>query len=180
MFQALENIYFSIKKASGGGSGGGSGNEYNAEIETTIVGSEVCDLQKYVKRLPKGFKISGTTCANMFNGASALTEFPEGVDTSQVINMMQMFYGCSNLKDVYPFSMASVVNGTISRHYMMFSGCTLLTDEALNNIMASCITGIKITKNKTLVELGLNNDQIARCKTLSNYQAFYNAGWRAS
>jgi hypothetical protein len=29
------------------------------------------------------------------------------------------------------------------------------------------------------VGLGLNQEQIEKCKTLSNYQAFLNAGWRA-
>ena len=59
----------------------------------------------------------------------------------------------------------------------MFSGCTSLSDESLNNILAMCKNATAYTDTKTLKYIGLTPEQANKCKTLSNYQAFLNAGW---
>ena len=41
-----------------------------------------------------------------------------------------------------------------------------------------CITMTNLTKSyKTLKYMGLNSTQATRCKELSNYQTFLDAGW---
>ena len=62
----------------------------------------------------------------------------------------------------------------------MFTSCPNLSDNSLNNIMATCISATQVTDNKTLSRLGLSSSQIAKCKSLSNYQAFIDAGWSAT
>ena len=59
----------------------------------------------------------------------------------------------------------------------MFQSCTLLTQESLNNILQMCINATSFTGTKTLKYLGLSSTQATTCQSLSNYQAFLNAGW---
>ena len=61
----------------------------------------------------------------------------------------------------------------------MFLNCPNLSNESLNNILEMCTTAVKITyaNSKKLSNLGLNSSQANICKTLSNYNAFRNAGW---
>ena len=62
--------------------------------------------------------------------------------------------------------------------YNMFSGCTQLSDDSLNNIMQICINGTNLSSsNKNLKYLGLTSTQANKCKALSNYSAFTAAGW---
>lgn len=52
-------------------------------------------------------------------------------------------------------------------------------NESLNNIMTMCINAVKITNStyKKLSYIGLTQTQATRCKKLSNYQIFLDAGW---
>ena len=58
-----------------------------------------------------------------------------------------------------------------------FKNCESLSNESLNNIMQMCINATNYTGIKTLQGIGLSTSQIDICKTLSNYQAFTEAGW---
>ena len=60
----------------------------------------------------------------------------------------------------------------------MFDSCPSLNNTSLNNILAMCINVTRIPSNKkTLRHIGLTQAQAQVCTTLSNYQAFVNAGW---
>ena len=112
-----------------------------------------------------------TDMNNMFISCSSLTTIPL-LDTSNVTNMKYMFSSCTNLTTIPVLNISNVT----SMNYM-FNGCTSLNDESLNNILAMCANATKITSNKTLKSIGLTEEQAQICTTLSNYQAFTNAGW---
>lgn len=113
----------------------------------------------------------------MFNGCLSLKEIPL-LNTSSITNMGYMFSGCSSLEKV-PLLNTSNNSGTKSTMQSMFSGCTNLTDESLNNILAMCINATKFSNEDfmKLSYIGLTSAQATRCQSLSNYQAFLNAGW---
>ena len=113
------------------------------------------------------------TMREMFQNCSSLESVPQ-FDTSSVTNMDNMFNGCLNLVSVPQFDTSSVT-GLGS----MFSICTKLSDESLNNILAMCINATSYTgTNKTLAMLGIKKATlINKIPTLSNYQAFLDAGW---
>ena len=136
-----------------------------------------------------------TSMNNMFNGCYNLKAVPL-LNTSNVTSMNGMFSYCQSLKSIPLFDMSNVTM-TISMFYNcyglytipqldtsnvtnmngMFGGCKSLTDESLNNILAMCVSAIKITSNKTLKYIGITSTQATTCQSLSNYQAFINAGW---
>ena len=115
-----------------------------------------------------------TNMQNMFASCTSLETVPE-FDTSSTTNISGMFRYCTNLKNIPAFDWKSVT-GTLNN---AFNSCTLLTDESLNNIMASCITATSYTGTKNLSALSLSSAQKEKCQTLSNYPAFLDAGWTA-
>ena len=112
-----------------------------------------------------------------FLNCTGLTALPE--DLLKNINLKNLagaFQGCTGLVTVpqYDFSRMTSI-GYCSN---MFKDCTALSDESLNNILASLATvGVTATTNKTLKYVGLSAEQATKCQSLSNYQAFVNAGW---
>ena len=119
------------------------------------------------------FDFSGvtTSISQTFGRCSKLTEVPL-FDFSHVQNFSQAFIYCSRLTTVPQFSFASATDLT-----NMFQSCGALSNDSLNNIMASCIGAVNYTGTKTLKQLGLSQTQATTCATLSNYQNFINAGW---
>lgn len=116
-----------------------------------------------------------TNMNQMFYYCKSLTSIPL-LDTSKVTNVGYMFQACTGLKDVPVFDFSSVVSGNSSR--AIFTGCTALSDESLNNILKICINMTSITSNKTLkYVMDLTSEQATICQGLSNYQAFLDAGW---
>lgn len=110
-----------------------------------------------------------------FSSCLVLKSLPP-FDFSNVENFGSMCFGCSSLINVPLFNA-----GKANRLNNMFSNCPNLSDESLNNIMAMCITTTSAyTESKTLSNIGLDSKQRNRCQTLSNYQAFLDAGWNAS
>lgn len=109
----------------------------------------------------------------MFYGCSSLITIPL-LDTSNVTQIHSMFSGCSSLTTIPLLDISNVINMS-----SMFSGCSQLSDESLNNILAMCTNAIKITNTnyKKLSYIGLTSSQATRCQSLSNYQAFLDAGW---
>ena len=89
-------------------------------------------------------------------------------------NMSGMCLNCVALKNV-PFLDTSNCLTMSS----CFSNCSSLTAESLNNILAMCISATKIASSseKTLKNVGLTQDQVTICETLSNWDDFVAAGW---
>lgn len=115
-----------------------------------------------------------TSTQGMFNGCANLKTV-NSINTSRVTAMGSMFSFCSSLEDV-PILNASLCSGAYSLS-AMFQGCTALTNESLNNILAMCISATNFTGAKTLATLGLTSTQATTCQSLSNWNDFVNAGW---
>lgn len=118
---------------------------------------------------------SNVTNANSLFSSCIYLESVPLFDFSNVTNAGYMFQSCLKLKNVPIFNFSKVGNGNYSR--AIFTGCTNLTNESLNNILAICIN-MTITTNKTLkYVMGLTQEQAEICQSLSNYQAFLDVGW---
>ena len=111
-----------------------------------------------------------TDMSSMFSGCVNLTEIPL-FDTSNVTNMAGMFLSCQKLETIPIFNTSKVINmGSI------FFDNRVLSNESLNNILQMCINAT-LVPTKTLKYLGLSKNYEATCQSLSNYQAFLDAGW---
>lgn len=143
--------------------------DMNTTINTSLMFSSCYKL----KKPPKLNMANNQNASYMFADCIALESIDE-INMPNIQNISYMFKGCTSLKDVPYVNLSKV---TISSYIAnVFYGCTSLTDESLNNIMASLIT-TNIVGNKTLKYIGLTSAQATRCQSLSNYQAFVNAGW---
>ena len=140
--------------------------------------SKVTDMQNMfsgcnnLQNIPKLDTSQVTKISYMFHNCTSLTEIPQ-LNTSNVINMSAMFSGCNNLQTIPLLDTSKVTN-----MYVMFNRCKNLSNDTLNNILLMCtnsdVTGVL---NKTLKYIGLTEEQAQKCTTLSNYQAFLDAGW---
>lgn len=115
------------------------------------------------------------TYQRMFYSCISLEDISD-LDTSKATSLSDTFSGCSNLKHV------SVLDTTSLSDTFSLSGtfrmCPLLTEASLNNIMEMCINATVISGGwETLKDVGLTRTQAETCMTLSNYQAFLDAGW---
>lgn len=108
----------------------------------------------------------------MFEYCSSLTSIPQ-FNFSEVAFTSSMFDGCTNLVDFPITSMPKMAYcGS------MFRDCTSLSNDSLNNILLMCAnSSVSNTYFKKLSTLGLTSAQATTCQSLSNYQAFLNAGW---
>ena len=140
-----------------------------------------------------------TNMGSMFMGCGYLTSLPKNVDTKNVLYADNMCSGCSNLVNFPTWDFSKVKRITsafqdcrnlvtvpfldcnsIESHFYfsnIFTNCSSLSDESLNNIMAMCISAVNVNYYKTLANIGLSSTQATTCQTLSNYQAFLDAGW---
>lgn len=112
-----------------------------------------------------------TTMYNTFLHCSKLVEIPL-LDTSSVSNMNETFNGCTSLVTIPQLDTRNV-----TLLMSTFGGCTSLSDESLNNVLQMLILATGYTGLKTLKTVGLTSEQATKCTTLSNYQAFLDAGW---
>ena len=112
-----------------------------------------------------------TNMSHMFHSCSSLTTMPQ-LDTSSVTTTQRMFEYCPNLTTIPQLNTSSVTD-----MYNMFYECPNLSDESLNNILFMCTNAVNATYRKTLAYVGLTEEQAQKCTTLSNYQAFTEAGW---
>lgn len=182
----------------------GGGDEYNAKVKLTLekLSSTSSGAQTYITRLIEELpilscenitslnysfyrarnlkKIAGfvnasniTDLASCFNECNNLIEAPTFDDLSAVTTMASTFRDDPNLEYIPIYNTPNLTNMS-----MTFNNSPKLTDESLNNIMATCINAPKV-QSKKLSSIGLSSTQIAKCKTLSNYQAFLDAGWTA-
>ena len=98
----------------------------------------------------------------------------EGLDTSNVTRINRGFSSNSKLTNIPVFDLSS----TEYINYM-FGNCPSLSDESLNNVLASILTiPSTYTGGKSLSsQFGLSSSQIAKAKTLSNWAAVSALGW---
>lgn len=128
---------------------------------------------KLLKSVPD-FDTSATTSFNyMFSSCIALETAP-AFNTSNGKVFMYMFENCSSLQNVPEYDFSGIVWRQTNALQGMFSGCTSLSDDALNNIMASLMTanGLESYSQRSLSYIGLTEAQAERCKSLSNWEAF--------
>ena len=107
----------------------------------------------------------------MFSSCDNLVSAP-AFDMSSVTTIYRMFSSCYSLRNVPQYDWSSVTNINLA-----FQHSTSLTDESLNNIMASLLTSPTIG---ALDDLGFSSNLITRCHSLSNYQALIDKGWTDS
>lgn len=117
------------------------------------------------------FDTSNVTNMNNMMRETKIKTIPQ-FDTSKNTSFGTFVYGCSELEN-FPILDTSNVTYMSS----MVKNCPKLTDESLNNIMQMCINAVKFTGTKTMVYVGLSQEQATICQGLSNYQAFLDAGW---
>ena len=112
-----------------------------------------------------------TNCGGLFQNSQNLISVPM-LDISNATDIAFMFGDCTNLIYIPVLNTSKVVDmlGTFSR-------CPKLSDKSLNNILQMCINASNYRENKTLEYLGLSEEQATKCTTLSNYEAFTEAGW---
>ena len=112
---------------------------------------------------------SCTYARNMFLWCSRLTSIPM-MDFSKVTDMYATFKSCENLVDL------PLLNTSSNKTFQdCFKNCLSLSDESLNNILHMVVNSS--SGAKTLSYIGLTSEQATKCTTLSNYQAFLDAGW---
>ena len=108
---------------------------------------------------------------NSFSGCTCLRYIPR-LDTHNVTSMKSTFTSCSSLLDIEVLSTEKVTN-----FQNCFLNCFNLSNNALNNILEMLTNATIYAGTKTLRYVGISSDQATICTTLSNYQAFLNAGW---
>lgn len=115
---------------------------------------------------------NGTIFLDMFYNctSSSFTTVPL-FDLSKGTDVREVFAGCSYLKDIPIFNLNSAT--AISNIFR----CPRLSNDSLNNVMATLLTATSYTGTKTLKEAGLTQAQATTCESLSNWNAFVTAGW---
>lgn len=129
------------------------------------------DISEYLGNSIEGFKEYETIKGSV---NELIKKIPDNITFgANITNINDMFKGCVNLVDIPLLDTSNVTSIQNT-----FSYCTNLSNESLNNILAMC-TNSKVKEEflKSLDIVGLTPEQIETCKTLSNYQAFLNAGW---
>ena len=116
---------------------------------------------------------SVTNMTECFENCYKLKKIPY-FDTSNVTAMASSFRSCSILETIPLLNTAKVMNMANT-----FYDSPNLSDETLNNILKMCAIATRVSSGKSLDSIGLSSTQINRCKTLSNYQEFLDAGWTA-
>lgn len=187
--------YLLGRKSSGGG-GGGSDLDWSA-VGFDNTPQSIMSIYNYSKQIyddwddtaslydkfaedkklvifPKVSIGSGqTTMERTFFNCTNLLEIGE-IDTSGMYTFSVTFSGCTNLKylPVFDLSAATYIKNFVAN-------CPNLTDEALDNILQTCISAVNIT-NRTLAHIGISNATVypqSRIQALPHYEDFIDAGW---
>lgn len=117
------------------------------------------------------------TTSHIFENCSKLISLDlSNWDVSNLKNMGAMFANCSLLKDIdFTGWNLMKIGNNISKSFL---NCPMLSNDTLNAILAILITANPtLSAYKTLKYTGLTQAQAEVCQTLSNYQAFLDAGW---
>ena len=146
----------------------------NTSNATTMYG--MFDYCSNLTTIPLLDTSSVTNMAYMLRQCSSLTEIPQ-FNTSKVTVMLEMLSYCSNLTTIPQLNLSSITSSTAMRD--TFKKCPKLSNESLNNILASLLTAtsLNIANAKTLEHIGLSEEQATICITLSNWAACEAAGW---
>lgn len=118
--------------------------------------------------------LTNFSVGEMFMNCARLESLPQ-FDTSSITYLVRMCSGCTNLVNVPIYNLGKVQ--FYSYVSEMFNNCPGLSNESLNNIMASLRTVLFNPQNCTLKSIGLSQTQAQTCTTLSNWTALSNAGW---
>lgn len=170
--------------------------DYFGEITQSHYGWMGGSITEVIKKIPENLVISSTHIDYLFEGCSSITTIPN-FNLSSVVGTRYMFNGCTSLISIPNINLPELVDATymfsncsaltdvpalnapkLSIMQNMFLGCTALSESSLNNILSLCVNSAVTTEDyKTLKYIGLTESQATKCTTLSNYQAFLNAGW---
>lgn len=113
---------------------------------------------------------------SMFQSCTSLKNAPVlDIKATLACYFTSIFQGCASLENVPIYNLAGA-NPSNSLN-SMFLYCGNLTEESLNNILASLQTATKYRGTKTLKRIGLSQTQAETCTTLPNWQALTDAGW---
>ena len=149
-----------------------TGVDINDYYNLTSLSSNL-KVAQLIKTIPE-INTNGVTSMNaMFYGCTNLETIP-AMDTSNVTDMTSMFANCSNLVTIPQLNMNKVSDIT-----GMFSNCNSLSEDSLNNILISLAT-IEVdlaAYKKTLVNIGLSDEQINICITLPSWENCTANGW---
>lgn len=141
-----------------------------SEIGYEDTPQDILDGFNVAKEIKDNWDNTTTNMLDMFKNRKDIFIFPM-IDTSNVTNMNSVFYS-SSIKIVPVLETKNVIY-----FYDTFGYCNQLEPNSLNNIMQMCINATSYTRTKTLKYIGLSSTQAEICQTLSNYQAFLDAGW---
>lgn len=151
--------------------GEGSTSTKNAKILPRTGG--YFNIAQFIQEIDDNYDVTAVTnIKQLFYSCLALIKAPT-MNTSHITNAQNLFNQCESLVTVPNYNFSSL---TGNNNYNMFNGCTSLSNESLNNILAMCITMTGVT-NKTLKYMGLSSTQAEICQTLSNWDDFVAAGW---
>ena len=148
------------------------------------------------RSIPSNLDISQITDMSFMFDGSTFSNFPV-LDTSHITDMRYTWQHCYYLTEISLLDLSSCVYFSFAFEYCnhlvtirftdvtnsiedmdsTFSGCTSLSNDSLNNIMQMCINATNYNSTKTLKYIGLTQAQAQTSQTLSNYQAFMDAGW---
>ena len=150
-------------------------SEYNTKVNTVPSGRNGNDMIAYnILELPD-FDFSNYTNLNsFFSGCHGVTKIGKLKNTSNVTSLLALFNNCQSLLEIPEIDDVS----NVTTMQMMAFHCYSLNNAGLNRILDMCT---KVSENysatKTLANIGLDSTQATTCQSLSNYQAFLNAGW---
>ena len=164
--------------------------------------SDSSGLNNSIKKIPSNLTITGNSAAYLFSGCKSLTEIPQ-LDTSNVINMLDMFAGCTKLKSIPTMDTSKVTNmsgifdkcqalksiptmdtSKVTAMSSMFNQCSLIeqipnidtsNNTAMNYMFAYC------SKLKTIPLLNASKVTtvygiFSKCEALTNLGGLQNLG----
>ena len=112
-----------------------------------------------------------TNLTSKFNGNQILRYMPL-IDTHNAQITTSMFQGCKGLEAMPVLDLSNVTSMND-----MFVFCSALSTTSLNNILQMLTNATSYAGTKTLQIVGLTKNQATYCQTLSNWDAFVEAGW---
>lgn len=131
------------------------------------------NIYTFIESIDDNYDVSAVTnIKSLFSSLFGLKKAP-AMNTSHIENAQNLFSTCESLVTVPYYDFSSL---TGNNNYNMFNYCPMLSNDSLNNILASCITMTGVN-NKTLKYMGISSTQATTCQSLSNWSDFVAAGW---
>ncbi len=118
---------------------------------------------------------NNTSLSLTFDGCVGIADVSALATQGNLTTISYAFRGCTNLVTVPQFDLSHF---TSSNYSYTFESCGNLSNDSLNNILATLATvPTNITSNRTFKYCGLSAEQCYKCKSLSNYQTAIDSGW---